>query len=147
MKRWVPIAVVVAIAAGFAWWLTQRHTVRTELVLYGNVDLREVDPAQLRGRIGRRTFAATDRRWSARAPAPCRGSWRNAGPWAAVARRGERPSLRMTGNVLRTWEPGRSLLVRGADFRVDRGFHHAAVFHEADQIAGQGFSGLAGACL
>ncbi|MGB6450682.1 MAG: efflux RND transporter periplasmic adaptor subunit [Steroidobacteraceae bacterium] len=45
MKRWVPIAVVVAAAAGFAWWLTQRHAVATELVLYGNVDLREVDLA------------------------------------------------------------------------------------------------------
>lgn len=45
MKRWVPIAVVVAVAAGLVWWLTQRHAVRTELVLYGNVDLREVDLA------------------------------------------------------------------------------------------------------
>jgi HlyD family secretion protein len=45
VKRWVPIAAVVAAAAGVAWWLTQRHAVPTELVLYGNVDLREVDLA------------------------------------------------------------------------------------------------------
>ncbi|MGH8148903.1 MAG: efflux RND transporter periplasmic adaptor subunit [Steroidobacteraceae bacterium] len=45
MKRWVPIVILVAAAAALAWWLTQRHVVRNELVLYGNVDLREVDLA------------------------------------------------------------------------------------------------------
>jgi HlyD family secretion protein len=44
-KRWVPIAIVAAIAAGLAWWLTHRHAVRTELVLYGDIDLRQVDLA------------------------------------------------------------------------------------------------------
>ena len=45
MKRWVPIVIVLAAAGALAWWLTQRHTVRRQLVLYGNVDLREVDLA------------------------------------------------------------------------------------------------------
>ncbi len=45
MKRWVPVAIVVAAAAGLAWWLTQRHAARTQIVLYGNVDLRQVDLA------------------------------------------------------------------------------------------------------
>lgn len=45
MKRWVPVLIVVAIAAGLAWWLTHRHAARTELVLYGNIDLRQVDLA------------------------------------------------------------------------------------------------------
>jgi HlyD family secretion protein len=44
-KRWVPIVIVAAIAAGLAWWLAHRHGARTELVLYGNVDLRQVDLA------------------------------------------------------------------------------------------------------
>jgi len=42
-KRWVPVVIVLAAAAGLAWWLTHRHPVRTAVVLYGNVDLREVD--------------------------------------------------------------------------------------------------------
>jgi HlyD family secretion protein len=45
VKRWVPVLIVVVLAAGLAWWLTHRHTARTELVLYGNVDLRQVDLA------------------------------------------------------------------------------------------------------
>jgi HlyD family secretion protein len=45
VKRWVPVLIAVALAAGLAWWLTHRHTARTELVLYGNVDLRQVDLA------------------------------------------------------------------------------------------------------
>lgn len=41
----LPIALVVAAAAGIAWWLAHRHTASDEIVLYGNVDLREVDLA------------------------------------------------------------------------------------------------------
>jgi HlyD family secretion protein len=44
-KRWVPVVIVAAIAAGLAWWLTHRDRARTELVLYGNIDLRQVDLA------------------------------------------------------------------------------------------------------
>jgi HlyD family secretion protein len=44
-KRWVPVVIAVAIAAGLVWWLTQRHTARTELVLYGDIDLRQVELA------------------------------------------------------------------------------------------------------
>jgi HlyD family secretion protein len=43
VKRWVPVLIIVAVAAGLAWWLTHRHATRTELVLYGNIDLRQVD--------------------------------------------------------------------------------------------------------
>jgi len=32
-------------AAGIAWWLTHRHGTSNEIVLYGNVDLREIDLA------------------------------------------------------------------------------------------------------
>jgi HlyD family secretion protein len=36
----------VALAAlGLAWWLTHRHAASNEIVLYGNIDLREVDLA------------------------------------------------------------------------------------------------------
>ncbi len=45
MKRWVPVLIVVAAAAGLAWWLTHRNAARTQLVLYGDVDLRQVDLA------------------------------------------------------------------------------------------------------
>ena len=41
----VPIAVLVLAAVGAGWWLTHRHSASSELVLYGNVDLREVDLA------------------------------------------------------------------------------------------------------
>jgi HlyD family secretion protein len=37
--------IVIGVAAGVAWWLTHREGPPTELVLYGNVDLREIDLA------------------------------------------------------------------------------------------------------
>src|SRR5579871_484935 len=37
--------VVIAGAAGLAWWTTHRGTGTSELVLYGNVDLRQADIA------------------------------------------------------------------------------------------------------
>jgi HlyD family secretion protein len=39
------VIAAAAIAAGLAWWFTQRGNVPTELVLYGNVDLRQADLA------------------------------------------------------------------------------------------------------
>ena len=44
MKRSIVIIVIaaVAIAAGLAWWLTRRENDSGELILYGNVDLRQV---------------------------------------------------------------------------------------------------------
>jgi HlyD family secretion protein len=45
MKRVLPIAVGVVALAGVAWWLSHRDTARSQIVLYGNVDLREVDLA------------------------------------------------------------------------------------------------------
>ncbi|HEX8756192.1 MAG TPA: efflux RND transporter periplasmic adaptor subunit [Steroidobacteraceae bacterium] len=36
---------VLAAAAGMTWWLTHRGTTSREIVLYGNIDLREVDLA------------------------------------------------------------------------------------------------------
>jgi len=44
MKRSIVIILIaaVAIAAGLAWWLTRRENGNHELVLYGNVDLRQV---------------------------------------------------------------------------------------------------------
>lgn len=45
MKRWIPILVVLAVAIGLGLWLTRRHVARTEIILYGNVDLRQVDLA------------------------------------------------------------------------------------------------------
>ncbi len=46
MKRWIPVAIIAVVAAaGLAWWLARRDTARTELVLYGNVDLRQVSLA------------------------------------------------------------------------------------------------------
>ncbi|MGH8230080.1 MAG: biotin/lipoyl-binding protein, partial [Steroidobacteraceae bacterium] len=45
MKRWVSVAVAVVVVAGLAWWLSQRHAVRDSIVLYGNVDLRQIDLA------------------------------------------------------------------------------------------------------
>src|ERR1700732_405183 len=46
MRRALTIAAVLAIAgaAGF-WWYSHRIAVPTELTLYGNVDLRQVDLA------------------------------------------------------------------------------------------------------
>ncbi len=37
--------IVVGLLGGLAWWLTHRETPATELTLYGNVDLREIDLA------------------------------------------------------------------------------------------------------
>lgn len=37
--------VVIAGAAGFAWWYTHRSSGTTEFVLYGNVDLRQTELA------------------------------------------------------------------------------------------------------
>ena len=45
MKRLVPVAIAVAALLALVWWLSQRHAARTEIVLYGNVDLRQVDLA------------------------------------------------------------------------------------------------------
>jgi HlyD family secretion protein len=44
MKRSIVITLIaaVAIAAGLAWWLTRRENGSRELILYGNVDLRQV---------------------------------------------------------------------------------------------------------
>jgi len=39
------LVVALAIAGGVTWWLTHQHKPRTEIVLYGNVDLREVELA------------------------------------------------------------------------------------------------------
>jgi HlyD family secretion protein len=48
MRRRALIVLLLAIAGGFAglaWWLTHRNRSSDELVLYGNVDLRQVDLA------------------------------------------------------------------------------------------------------
>jgi HlyD family secretion protein len=39
------LAVVIAAAAGLTWWLTRPKAESTELILYGNVDLRQVQLA------------------------------------------------------------------------------------------------------
>ena len=44
IKRIIPGLIVLA-ALGLAWWLTHRHAASREIVLYGNIDLREVDLA------------------------------------------------------------------------------------------------------
>jgi HlyD family secretion protein len=44
-KRIIPVAFLALAAAGLGWWLTHRHAPRHDIVLYGNVDLREVDLA------------------------------------------------------------------------------------------------------
>ena len=44
-KRIISIALVVLAACAIAWWLTHRHAASDEIVLYGNIDLREVDLA------------------------------------------------------------------------------------------------------
>jgi membrane fusion protein PltH len=45
-KRFVPISLLVlAVAAGLAWWLVHRQAASPQIVLYGNLDLREVDLA------------------------------------------------------------------------------------------------------
>ena len=45
IKRIIPIGVLVLAAVGLAWWLTHRHAASNQIVLYGNIDLREVDLA------------------------------------------------------------------------------------------------------
>ena len=44
-KKIIPVAILALAAVGLAWWLTHRHSASDEIVLYGNVDLREVDLA------------------------------------------------------------------------------------------------------
>ena len=44
-KRIIPIALLALAALGLVWWLTHRHAASDEIVLYGNIDLREVDLA------------------------------------------------------------------------------------------------------
>jgi len=44
-KRIIPIGLAVLVALGLAWWLTHRDAASHEIVLYGNIDLREVDLA------------------------------------------------------------------------------------------------------
>jgi HlyD family secretion protein len=39
------VFVALAVAATLAWWLTYQHKPATEVVLYGNIDLRQVDLA------------------------------------------------------------------------------------------------------
>ncbi len=45
-RRWIAAGVVLAVVAvGLGWWLTHRSRPATELVLYGNIDLRQVELA------------------------------------------------------------------------------------------------------
>jgi HlyD family secretion protein len=46
-RTWLIVAVIGAavVVGGAAWWLTHQHKPATELVLYGNVDLRQVELA------------------------------------------------------------------------------------------------------
>ncbi len=45
MKRAVVILLLIAAAAGGVWWYTHREKAATEIVLFGNVDLRQVELA------------------------------------------------------------------------------------------------------
>src|SRR5882724_4114462 len=47
MKRqfWIPALIVIVAVAGLTWWLMQRRGADRELVLYGNIDLRQVQLA------------------------------------------------------------------------------------------------------
>src|SRR5271167_4940542 len=45
MKRIPLIVIFLVLASGAAWWLVGRHPTRRELVLYGDVDLRQVELA------------------------------------------------------------------------------------------------------
>lgn len=44
-KKIISLGLLVLAALGVAWWLTHRHSASDGIVLYGNVDLREVDLA------------------------------------------------------------------------------------------------------
>jgi HlyD family secretion protein len=44
-KRIIPLAILALALVGGGWWLTHRHRPIDQIVLYGNVDLREVDLA------------------------------------------------------------------------------------------------------
>ena len=44
-KRIIPIGLAALAVLGLAWWLTHRHAGSNDIVLYGNIDLREVDLA------------------------------------------------------------------------------------------------------
>lgn len=44
-NRIISISIVVVAAVGLTWWLTHRHAGSNQLVLYGNIDLRQVDLA------------------------------------------------------------------------------------------------------
>jgi HlyD family secretion protein len=44
-KRIIPVGLLVLAVVGIAWWLTHRQAASRQIVLYGNVDLREVDLA------------------------------------------------------------------------------------------------------
>ena len=41
--RIVLIAAAIAVAVGLGWWALHRHGPRSEIVLYGNIDLRQVE--------------------------------------------------------------------------------------------------------
>src|SRR5271168_5543857 len=45
MKRIPLIVIFLALASGVTWWLVGRHPARQGLVLYGDVDLRQVELA------------------------------------------------------------------------------------------------------
>lgn len=44
-KRIIPIGLLVLAAVAVGWWLTHRQAASQQIVLYGNIDLREVDLA------------------------------------------------------------------------------------------------------
>src|SRR5579875_3880227 len=44
-KKIVAIGLLALAALAVGWWLTHRHSTGQEIVLYGNLDLREVDLA------------------------------------------------------------------------------------------------------
>lgn len=47
MKRnvWIALLIVAGVAAGWLWWRDNHETAKRELVLYGNIDLRQVQLA------------------------------------------------------------------------------------------------------
>ncbi|MDE2450022.1 MAG: efflux RND transporter periplasmic adaptor subunit [Gammaproteobacteria bacterium] len=44
-KRILTLVLLALAAVGIGWWLTHRHAASRQIVLYGNIDLREVDLA------------------------------------------------------------------------------------------------------